>query len=115
LIFAIQKEKATRYERPKHLKVTAYGCWISPLTKFTGSHRRGPSSRAAQKHQERKAYCNANRPWRQRGETVNFHSGVSHRGTEDTEIPNDWSYFCCIKFYFSRKVAKAPRLERPLW
>ena len=71
-LFGGKKEKATHDERPKHLKVTAYGCWISPLTKFTGSHHRGPSSRAAQKHQERKADCNVNRPLRQRGENSQF-------------------------------------------
>lgn len=27
---------------PRHMKVTAYGCSISRLTRFTGSHCRGP-------------------------------------------------------------------------
>jgi hypothetical protein len=36
-----------RMRDPQHKEVTAYGCWISPLTRFTGLHCEGLSFEAA--------------------------------------------------------------------
>ena len=37
---------------PPHKELTAYGCWISPLTRFTGLHCGGLSSEAAEAQSE---------------------------------------------------------------
>src|SRR5262245_14293410 len=40
-------ERRRRMRDPPHKEVTAYGCWISPLTRFTALHCGGLSCEAA--------------------------------------------------------------------